>query len=73
MSHIPIAFLLLGALAPLYTLAVIWDRREENSRMRRLRQPDRAHRESLETNESRMASSYSAQQLELSFDSNLGE
>ena len=37
MSHIPIAFLLLGAPAPRYALAVIWDRKEENSRMRRLK------------------------------------
>ena len=73
MSHIPIAFLLLGALAPLYTLAVIWDRREENSRMRRLRRPNRAHGESLETNEPQLESSCSVQQLELAFDSNSGE
>jgi len=41
--------------------------------MRRLRRPNRAQRESLETNESQVESSYSPQQLELSFDSNLGE
>jgi hypothetical protein len=36
MSHLPLAFLLLGALAPLYTLAGMWDRRGKNSRLRRI-------------------------------------
>jgi len=35
LSHVPIAFLLLGALAPLFVLAVMWERKEINRYVRR--------------------------------------
>lgn len=38
MSHIPVAFLFLGSLAPLYGLAAMLDRKETNERVRRSRQ-----------------------------------
>src|SRR5215469_7442056 len=56
MSHVPIAFLLLGALAPLYTWAVTWGRKEKRSSAREARHADRAHRESSETNVSHVES-----------------
>src|SRR5215469_5808340 len=57
MSHVPIAFLLLGALAPLYTWAVTWERTEKSSSAREARHADRAHRESSVTNVSHVESS----------------
>ena len=52
MTAVPIAFLFLGAVAPFYAAAAIWDRREKYTRLRRSRRAERPHRTSPETNES---------------------
>jgi len=52
MTAVPIALLFLGALAPFYAVAAMWDRREKYTRLRRSRHADRPHRSSPETNES---------------------
>jgi phenylpyruvate tautomerase PptA (4-oxalocrotonate tautomerase family) len=48
MSHVPLAFLFLGALTPLYVVAVLWDRRDKNLRIRRQHQANRPRQASSE-------------------------
>ena len=63
MSHMAIAFLLLGALAPFYVLAAIWDRGEKYTRVRGSSQAGRSHRSSCEIDESKRRARSSAGEL----------
>jgi hypothetical protein len=59
--HVPIAFLLLGALAALYTMVTMWDKRKKNTRVRDSVQANYPHGISWATSaESRCESSPSA-------------
>ena len=53
MRHMVIAFLLLGALAPFYVLAAIWDRGKKYTRVGRSSQADRSLQSSSEIEESK--------------------